>query len=71
MKKVQQILLILSIILSTGFAGAQINGTAGQPLPSDAQNPVYYFIESASDGSFTFNSFTGDFRGNVIICPAS
>lgn len=71
MRKIRQFLFILGIILSTGLTGAQINGTAVQPTVSDTENPVYYFIESASDGSFTFNNFTGDFRGNVIICPTA
>lgn len=61
-------------IFALGFSyssHAQVNGTAVAPAASTATTPVYYMIESASDGSYTFNGFTGDFRGNVMIAPAT
>lgn len=64
-------LLFFLLAFSLGSVSAQINGTAVAPVVSDAENPVYYYIESASDGSYSFNGFTGDFRGNVIISPAA
>ena len=72
MKKTYHFLLtavftILTVIQTFG----QVNGPAAAPAVSTAEAPVYYFIESASDGSFTFNSFTGDFRGNVMISPTA
>lgn len=65
------LLLVLSILGIGLTSRAQVNGTAVAPAASTASNPVYYMIESASDGSYTFNGFTGDFRGNVMISPAS
>lgn len=65
-------LLLLLSITGAGFSTqAQVNGTAVAPAASTASNPVYYMIESASDGSYSFNGFTGDFRGNVMISPAT
>jgi hypothetical protein len=49
---------------------AQVGGIAIAPIISeDPANPVYFYIESASDSSFVFSNFSGDFRGNVIISP--
>ena len=72
MKKMFKFLLtavfaILTIVQTFG----QVNGPAVAPAVSTAEAPVWYFIESASDGSFTYSGFTGDFRGNVMISPAS
>lgn len=44
-------------------------GTLGMPMISDDTTPIYYYIQSASDGSHVFSSFTGDFRNNVLIAP--
>lgn len=72
MKHIFHTLLVLLFATGMGFtSSAQVNGTAVAPAVSTAANPVYYFIESASDGSFSFNNFTGDFRGNVLISPAT
>ncbi len=59
------------LLLSISQINAQVNGPAVDPIVSTAENPVWYFIESASDGSDSFNNFTGDFRGNVMISPTS
>ena len=68
----KKILLIVVLILA-GMSGkllAQRNGTATDPVISqDAANPVYFYIESASDSSFVLAGYSGDFRGNVIISP--
>ena len=45
-------------------------GTVGMPFNSDDTTPIYYYIQSASDGSHVYSSFTGDFRNNVMIAPA-
>lgn len=45
-------------------------GTVGRPLTTDDITPVYYYIQSASDGSHVFSSYSGDFRNNVMIAPA-
>ena len=44
-------------------------GTVGLPLTTDDITPVYYYIQSASDGSHVFSSYSGDFRNNVMIAP--
>ena len=65
--------LLLSLLVA-GFSQSgygQVNGTAIDPAASSAENPVYYMIESASDGSHSFNGFTGDFRANVLISPTT
>ena len=62
-------LVILAIACFTQFITAQVNGTATAPVASTLQSPIYFFIESASDGSYSFSSYTGDFRGEVIISP--
>lgn len=66
---------IISLLILTAWArqlSAQVNGIAIAPVLSEnPTNPVYFYIESASDSSFVFNNYSGDFRGNVIICPQS
>jgi hypothetical protein len=47
------------------------NGIAVAPMTSTVENPVYFLIQSASDGTHVFNSYTGDFRGNVMISPTT
>lgn len=46
-------------------------GTVGRPLTTDDITPVYYYIQSASDGSHVFSSYSGDFRNNVMISPTT
>ncbi|MBN2767079.1 MAG: hypothetical protein JXR27_11960 [Paludibacteraceae bacterium] len=46
-------------------------GTVGRPLTTDDIMPVYYYIQSASDGSYVFNGYSGDFRNNVMISPTT
>lgn len=46
-------------------------GTVGQPFVSTTSNPIYYYIQSACNGSNVFSSFTGDFRSNVLISPTA
>ena len=70
----KKILLIVVLILA-GMSGkllSQRNGTATDPVISqDPANPVYFYIESASDSSFVLAGYSGDFRGNVIISPVA
>lgn len=69
MKK-QLLFLALSFLLATTSLFAQVNGTAIDPVEStDLNNPVYFYIESASDSSYVFSGYSGDFRGEVIISP--
>lgn len=46
-------------------------GTVGRPMTTDEITPVYYYIQSASDGSHVFSSYSGDFRNNVMISPTT
>ena len=69
MKKLLFFIIFLLAGMSAGIS-AQVNGIATDPVVSeDPANPVYFYIESASDSSFVFSNFSGDFRGNVIISP--
>lgn len=61
--------VILAIAGFTQFIAAQINGTATAPVASTLESPIYFYIESASNGSYSFSNYTGDFRGEVIISP--
>ena len=45
---------LMALLIFISFAtpaNAQVNGTAAKPLVSNAEKPVYYYIESASDGT--------------------
>lgn len=44
-------MLALALIAGTGQLQAQVNGTAAKAIPSTAEKPVFYYIESAADGS--------------------
>ena len=69
MKKNLFFSLIVLACMSAGLS-AQVNGIATDPVVSeDPANPVYFYIESASDSSFVLAGYSGDFRGNVIISP--
>ena len=69
MKKNLFFSLIVLACMSAGLS-AQVNGIATDPIVSeDPANPVYFYIESASDSSFVLAGYSGDFRGNVIISP--
>ena len=69
MKKLLFFIVLLLAGMSTGLT-AQVNGIATDPVVSeDPANPVYFYIESASDSSFVLAGYSGDFRGNVIISP--
>ena len=70
----KKILLLTTLAVISAITGlwAQVistpNGTATNPVVSTLANPVYYYIESASDGTVNTGSpaFTGDFRGMVV-----
>ena len=69
MKKLLFFIILLLAGMSAGIS-AQVNGIATDPVVSeDPANPVYFYIESASDSSFVLAGYSGDFRGNVIISP--
>ncbi len=63
--------LLVSFTIFSSLLTAQVNGTAIAPITSTLEDPIYFYIESASDGSVKYGGvqFTGDFRGEVIISP--
>lgn len=64
-------LVFICLAFVSSVVNAQVNGTAIAPIASTPEEPVYFYIESASDGTVLYGTgnFTGDFRGNVIISP--
>lgn len=72
MKRATFFMMLLSLFTCFGpTLQAQVNGTAIDPISSTLEDPIYFFIESASDGSVKYGGvqYTGDFRGEVIISP--
>ena len=69
MKKNLFFSLIVLACMSAGLS-AQVNGIATDPIVSeDPANPVYFYIESASDSSFVLAGYSGDFRGGrLFVC---
>ncbi|MDD3489387.1 MAG: T9SS type A sorting domain-containing protein [Paludibacter sp.] len=66
MKKIL-FLLVLMLIGITMQLTAQQNGVAVVPIPSSEANPIYYFIESAYNGTTGAKPTTGtSSQGNVI-----
>ena len=63
--------LLVSFTIFSSLHTAQVNGTSIAPITSTLEDPIYFYIESASDGSVKYGGvqFTGDFRGEVIISP--
>lgn len=68
MKKIL-LAVLFAIAGITQCLTAQVNGTPVTPAISTSESPIYYYIESASDGSYSYSNYTGDFRGEVIISP--
>ncbi|MHB9054640.1 MAG: hypothetical protein ACYC2P_00610 [Paludibacteraceae bacterium] len=57
----------LIIISAAQFVNAQVNGTAAKPLVSTTDKPVYYYIESAADGTVKMGSNAGkNYLGNLL-----
>lgn len=72
MKRSTLLIMLASIISFSSFPVlAQVNGTAIDPISSTIEDPIYFYIESASDGTVNYGGvqYTGDFRGEVIISP--
>lgn len=65
---------LMTLLIFISFANpvnAQVNGTAAKPLVSTAENPVYYYIESASDGTVNLSGGGKDYRGHLLYSPTS
>lgn len=64
-------MLALALIAGTGQLMAQVNGTAARPVVSTVEKPVYYYIESAWDGTPSLNNTSVDARGHLMYAPTS
>jgi len=71
----KKLVLFLSVLLWWSLQGfsllAQVNGTASRPVISTAATPVYYYIESASNGTVTAGSGTANYLGNLMYAPSA
>lgn len=63
-----ELLIFISFVTPVN---AQVNGTAAKPLVSNAEKPVYYYIESASDGTVNLSGGGKDYRGHLLYSPTS
>lgn len=65
-------LMVLLIFISfVTPVNAQVNGTAAKPLVSTVEKPVYYYVESAWDGTPSLNNTAIDARGNLMYAPTA
>lgn len=65
-------MLALALITGSGQLQAQVNGTAAKAIASTAEKPVFYYIESAADGSVFMGTNPGkDYRGNLLYVPTT
>lgn len=66
---------LMALLIFISFAtpaNAQVNGTAAKPLVSNAEKPVYYYIESASNGTVKMGANNGlNLLGNLIYVPTT
>jgi hypothetical protein len=72
MKRTTLLIMLASFLTICNYPMlAQVNGTAIDPISSTIEDPIYFYIESASDGTVNYGAaqYTGDFRGEVIISP--
>lgn len=61
---------VLIIVSAAQFVNAQVNGTAAKPLVSTTDKPVYYYIESAANGTVVFSaSVNNNLLGNLLYVP--
>lgn len=72
MKKITTLILaIVAVIAGVGELTAQINGTARRPVVSTPEQPVYFFVESAADGSVVMGTtgVASNYLGNLLYVP--
>lgn len=66
---------LMALLIFISFVtpvNAQVNGTAAKPLVSNAEKPVYYYIESASNGTVKMGTNNGlNLLGNLIYVPTT
>lgn len=64
---------LMALLVFSSFAGtlnAQVNGAAAKPLVSTAEKPIYYYVESAWNGTPSYNNTSIDARGNLMYAPS-
>ena len=71
MKKDYKLILTAALIMSAVFQlAAQVNGTAAKPLVSTVDKPVYYYIESAANGTVVLSAtVNNNLLGNLLYVP--
>lgn len=62
-------MLALALVAGTGGVQAQVNGTAAKAIASTPEKPIFYYIESAADGSVNLSGGGKDYRGNLLYVP--
>lgn len=63
------ILTFLACIASIGQVFAQVNGTPVMPVISTIEKPVYFFVESAANGTVTMGTGTANYLGDLLYVP--
>lgn len=73
MKKIYHLILVAVLFMSATFQlGAQVNGSAVKPIVSTAETPVYFYIESAADGTVNMGANPAvNHLGSLIYAPSS
>lgn len=70
MKKITTLLVaIFAVVAGIGNLSAQVNGTPKRPVISTAEKPVYFYVESAADGSVTMGTGTANYLGHLLYVP--
>ena len=72
MKKIYKLIFTVALLMSAVIQlAAQVNGSAAKPLVSTVDKPVYYYIESASNGSVNFSGGGKNYLGNLVYTPTA
>lgn len=63
---------LTALALLAGQLQAQVNGTASRPITSTVEKPVYYYIESAANGTVAMGANAAkNYLGNLLYAPTS
>lgn len=64
-------MLALALLAGSGQLQAQVNGAAAKPIVSTVEKPVYYYIESAANGTVVLGtSVNNNLVGNLLYVPS-
>lgn len=71
MKKIYQLMLMVVILSSATIQmTAQVNGSADYPVKTTPEKPIYYYIESAADGSVVLKyGEPNNYLGHLLYAP--